>query len=137
MKGIVQISHGDVAKGMAQASTMFFGDPIDQLTYCGLQPDDGPDEFGKRIGEAIAKVDTGEGVLVLTDLFGGTPSNQAIQHLGDGVDLIAGMNFPLLLELLGARLAGEVDVDTLLERGRSGIVDIKAALAKMMDEDDD
>ena len=58
MKGIVLISHGDVAKGMAQASTMFFGDPIDQLTYCGLQPDDGPEEFGKRIGEAIAKVDT-------------------------------------------------------------------------------
>lgn len=62
---------------------------------------------------AIEKVDIGEGAVILTDLFGGTPCNQAARLLDDRIDLISGMNFPVLLELLTARMAGEIDVAAL------------------------
>ena len=84
---------------------------------------------------AIEKVDTGEGAVILADLFGGTPCNQAARLLDDRTDLISGMNFPVLLELLTARMAGEIDVAALVESARSGISDVKVILnAQAYDE---
>jgi mannose/fructose-specific phosphotransferase system component IIA len=137
MKGIVLISHGDMAKGMAQAATLFFGENIPQLTYCGLQPEDSPEEFAESLHKAIENVNSGDGVILLADLFGGTPCNQAVQQLGDRVDLISGMNFPLFLELLGERMGEEPDIAALIEKGQAGVMNVKNILAAAMSEDED
>lgn len=138
MKGIVLISHGDMAKGMAQSATLFLGDSIPQLTYCCLQQEDAPEAFAERLESAVRQVDSGEGVVLLADLFGGTPCNQAIVRLKENTELIAGMNFPMLLELLTGRMGGETDIDALVESGRNAIMNGKAALAAGMgDEEDD
>lgn len=138
MKGIVLMSHGDMAKGMAQSATMFFGDNIEQFTYCCLKPENSPEDFALSLQEAIKQVDSGEGVILLADLFGGTPCNQAIFQLNENVELIAGMSFPLLMELLGQRLSDEVDVNSLIEKGQTSLVNVKKILeANSVDDDED
>ncbi len=137
MKGIVLVSHGDMAKGMAHSATFFMGDSIEQLEYCGLRQDQSPEDFAQELAVAIAKVDSGDGVIILADLFGGTPCNQSVQQLGDNVELIAGMNFPMLLELLSERMSGDVDAVQLAEKGRMGLINAKELLASMTTDDED
>ncbi len=133
MVGIVLISHGEMARGMADSATLFCGDEIPQLEYCCLYADDAQDDFGLKLEEAIAKVDSGDSVLLLADMFGGTPCNQAAARLGEKVDCIAGVNFPLLLELLNSREDG-LNLEELVETGKSGVIDVKA-LSQAMDEE--
>ena len=65
MKGIVLLSHGSLARGLADAATFFMGDSIEQLEYCCLRQDSSPDEFAEELKRAIEKVDTGEGAVIL------------------------------------------------------------------------
>lgn len=136
MKGIVLVSHGDMAKGMAQSATLFFGENIEQLTYCCLQASDNPENFNEVIKEAINKVDTGDGVVIMADLFGGTPCNQSITLLNDSIELIAGMNFAMLLEVLATRF-NEINIDSLVSTGQTGVCNVKIALQNSLDEDDE
>ena len=136
MKGVVLISHGEFAKGLADTATFFFGDDIPQLAYCCLHQEDDFDEFGLRIGEKIQEVDTGEGVIVLADLFGGSPCNQAMRYVNENVDLLAGVNLLMLIETLTSRM-GDVDVDTLISNGQQGVVNVKTMLAASMLYDED
>ncbi|MFQ8583416.1 MAG: PTS sugar transporter subunit IIA [Holdemania massiliensis] len=71
MKGILLLSHGDMAQGMLQASSIFFGENLPQVQALGYQMTDDSEAFEEQIGQAVAKLDSGEGVLILTDLFGG------------------------------------------------------------------
>ena len=138
MKGIVLASHGEFAKGLADSATFFMGDDIEQLEYCCLCQDSSLEEFTARLKAAMARVDSGDGVVVLADLLGGSPCNQAIAQLREQVDLIAGMNFPVLLELLSARMGGEVDMESLIARGRTGLCDVRPILTSQgVDEDDE
>lgn len=127
-----------MAKGMIHSASMFFGEQIEQLDHCCLNPSDDPESFGKQIKAAIKKVDTGEGVIILADLLGGTPFNQSIFTLNEKIDLIAGVNFALFLELLSARTFSEPDISSLVEIGKNGLVDAKTYLAKLnlLDDED-
>ena len=69
MKGILLLSHGDMAKGMLQSSSIFFGENLPQVQALGYQMTDDSEAFEEMIGKAIAELDSGDGVLVLTDLF--------------------------------------------------------------------
>ncbi|WP_240325532.1 PTS sugar transporter subunit IIA [Sphingomonas mesophila] len=69
-----------------------------------IDADDDMEQRRGEIAEAIARVNSGEGVIILTDLFGGTPSNLAISLMKDtGIEVIAGVNLPMLIRLEGAR----------------------------------
>ncbi len=137
MKGIVLVSHGDMAKGMVHSASFFYGDEIPQLDFCGLRQGQSPEEFAEQLKETIGRVDTGDGVVVLADLFGGTPCNQAILCMNDTTECIAGMNFPMLLELLSDRESEVPGLEGLAEKGKSGIYDVKEFLAASADEEDD
>ncbi|MDF2675466.1 MAG: mannose transporter subunit [Clostridiales bacterium] len=137
MKGILVISHGDMAKGMVHSASLFFGSDIEQLQYVCLQAEDNPDEFRESVEKAVAEIDTGEGVVILADLFGGTPCNQAIKVLNEKIDLISGANFMLLLDILGKRLYGDVEPGSLIEAGRQGIINVKEYLLKVDNSDFD
>ena len=133
MIGIVLISHGKMAEGMIDSAKLFFGDAIEQLAYVTLKMEDSLEDFQNLLAEAIKEVDGGEGVIVLADLLGGTPSNRAAYLVSDNVQVITGMNLTIFLELLGLRLSGAVDVHNLIATGQSGIVSLNDLLQEQAD----
>ncbi|WP_326524556.1 PTS sugar transporter subunit IIA [Sphingomonas sp.] len=108
MIGLVLVTHGRLAEEFVVAMEHVVGRQELIATIC-IGPED--DMEGRRadIARAIAEVDQGKGVIVLTDLFGGTPSNLAISLMKPGkVEVIAGINLPMLIRLGGARKAMKV-----------------------------
>ncbi len=76
----------------------------------GIEPEDDAENARERILSAISAVDTGKGVVVLTDMFGGTPSNLAISSMKrDGIEVIAGVNLPMMIKLASVR--GKVSLE--------------------------
>jgi len=103
MIGLVLVTHGRLAEEFVVAMEHVVGKQERIATIC-IGPDDDMEERRADIATAIAEVDAGRGVIVLTDLFGGTPSNLAISLMQAGtVEVIAGINLPMLIRLDGAR----------------------------------
>ena len=103
MIGVVVVSHGRLADEFVAATEHVVG-PMDALLAVCIGPDDDMEKRRTDIKEAIADADRGEGVLVLTDMFGGTPSNLAISLLEPGkVEVIAGVNLPMLIKFAEVR----------------------------------
>jgi mannose PTS system EIIA component len=102
MIGLVLVTHGQLATEFVTAMEHVVGPQQSVAAIC-IGPDDDM-EVRRDITRAIAEVETGRGVIVLTDLFGGTPSNLAISLLETGrVEVIAGINLPMLIRLESAR----------------------------------
>ena len=103
MIGIVIVTHGNLAKEFRAALEHIVG-PQDQITTICILPDDNMEERRSAILEAIATVDSGDGCVLLTDMFGGTPSNLAISAMEEArVEVIAGINLPMLVKLARIR----------------------------------
>lgn len=103
MIGMILVTHGQLAKEFVQAMEHVVGAQDAVATIC-IGPNDDMEKRRNEIRKAISAVDNGEGVIVLTDLFGGTPSNLAISLMEAGkVEVIAGINLPMLIRLAGAR----------------------------------
>ncbi|WP_341704818.1 PTS sugar transporter subunit IIA [Ferrovibrio sp.] len=102
MIGIVIVTHGRLAEEFIHATEHVVGPQKNIRAVC-IAPTD-KDERRQDIVDAVAAVDAGKGVIVLTDMFGGTPSNLAISMLQDGkVEVIAGVNLPMLIKLASVR----------------------------------
>lgn len=105
MIGLVLVTHGRLADEFVTAMMHVVG-PQERIAAIAIGADDDMEERRGDIAAAIRQVDTGQGVIVLTDLFGGTPSNLAISLLERGrVEVIAGVNLPMLIRLGSARKA--------------------------------
>lgn len=103
MIGLVLVTHGRLAEEFVVAMEHVVGRQDRIATIC-IGPEDDMEERRADIAKAIVAVDGGRGVILLTDLFGGTPSNLAISLLEAGkVEVIAGINLPMLIRLGGAR----------------------------------
>ncbi len=103
MIGLVLVTHGRLAEEFVTAMVHVVG-PQERVATIAIGPDDDMEERRADIAAAIQQVDSGRGVIVLTDLFGGTPSNLAISLMQRGqVEVIAGMNLPMLIRLGSAR----------------------------------
>jgi PTS system mannose-specific IIA component len=103
MIGLVIVTHGRLADEFIQAVEHIVGKQQQLLSIC-IGPDDKMETRRADIGKAIAKSDAGHGVIVLTDMFGGTPSNLAISLLEEGkVEVVAGLNLPMLVKLCRIR----------------------------------
>lgn len=137
MKGIVLISHGRMAEGLADTCRFVMGDSLGQLAYCGLETGESPEHYGSRLEEKIREVDTGDGVIIFCDLYGGTPCKEAILRLNEQTDLIAGMNFPILLEALTQRIGGNPDIPEMINSASGSIVDVKKMMAQVSFSDED
>lgn len=129
MIGIILISHGEMAEGMLATGEIFFGE-LQQVEAVALNTDDNPEDFRVRVSDAIQRVDSGDGVVVLTDILGGTTSNQTAYLACDKVQVISGMNLSIFLELLAQRLNGIVEIEQLINSGKDGIVHINQMLNK-------
>ena len=100
--GIVAASHCRLAEEMLAAAEMIVG-PLQNCKAICFKPVQPVNELIKLLGDSIKEVDQGKGVLILTDLFGGTPANISLSFLGPGVEVVCGMNLPMLIKLAGCR----------------------------------
>ncbi len=105
MIGLVLVTHGRLAVEFRAALEHVVG-PQQQIEVVTIGPDDDVEQRRKEIIEAVERVDTGEGVAILTDMFGGTPSNLAISVMNrPNVEVLAGINMPMLIKF--AKVRGE------------------------------
>ena len=123
MIGLILVTHGGLADQFVEAMEHVVGPQTAIATVC-IGPNDDMEQRRADIADAIVAVDAGSGVIILTDLFGGTPSNLAISLLEAGrVEVIAGINLPMLIRLAGARKVMDVvgAVDAAQTAGRNYI----------------
>ena len=103
MIGIVLVTHGQLAEEFLSAMVHIVGEQNGIAAIC-IQPEDNMEKRRDDILKAVKKVEDGDGVILLTDMFGGTPSNLAISVMGEGkVEVIAGVNLPMLIQLARSR----------------------------------
>ena len=103
MIGMILVTHGRLAEELRSAMEHVVGSQRNVDTVC-IGPDDDMEARRQDIADAIGRVDRGKGVIILTDLFGGTPSNLAISLMKtENIEVIAGVNLPMLIRLEGAR----------------------------------
>jgi PTS system mannose-specific IIA component len=133
MTGLVVATHGALGEALLETVTMIIGRP-EQACAVTLSRDHAPDELRTLLVEAIAAVDQGDdGVLVMADMFGGTPANIAMTLLDPGrVELLTGVNLPMLLKFLTYRNSCPLDglAQRLKEQARDGIVLASEALSR-------
>ncbi|MDE0240932.1 MAG: PTS sugar transporter subunit IIA [bacterium] len=109
MIGVVLVTHGRLADEFVAAIRHIVGDQ-ENMTAISIGPDDDMKQRRADIVDAVAGVDTGSGVIILTDMFGGTPSNLAISVMNPGkVEVIAGVNLPMLVRLASVRRNATVE----------------------------
>jgi len=103
MIGMVLVTHGRLAEEFIAALEHVVGEQEQVRAVC-IGPDDDMEQRRNDILKSVAEVDDGSGVVVLTDMFGGTPSNLAITTMSQtGAEVIAGLNLPMLIKLAGVR----------------------------------
>ena len=123
MIGMVLVTHGSLAKEFIAALEHVVGEQEGIAAVC-IGPDDDMEQRRMEILENVARVDRGKGVVLLTDMFGGTPSNLAISIMDKAkVEVIAGINLPMLIKLVSVRMAEPlaVAVDHAREAGQKYI----------------
>ena len=123
MIGMILVTHGKLAEEFVHAMEHVVGRQEYVATVC-IGPEDDVERRRHDIADAIRLVDSGNGVIILTDLFGGTPSNLAISLMQAGkIEVIAGINLPMLIRLAGVRKGSSVvaAVSAAREAGRNYI----------------
>jgi PTS system mannose-specific IIA component len=132
MIGLVLVTHGRLAEELRSAMEHVVGRQRHVATVC-IGPDDDIEQRRADVARCVEEVDAGDGVVLLTDMFGGTPSNLAISQMDrKGVEVIAGVNLPMLVKLAKVRcdrpLADAVDCAEMA--GRKYIATASKALPK-------
>ena len=103
MIGIVVVAHFNLAREMVAATELIVGKQ-EQFEYVDIFPDEDVDKIKKKLTDALKNVDAGQGVIILTDMFGGTPSNISLSFLQEGkVEVVTGTNLPMLIKLVTYR----------------------------------
>lgn len=131
MIGIVLVTHGRLAEEMLAVTEHVVGAQTG-VACVGIEPMDDSEEKRHEILEKTAEVDTGDGVVVITDMFGGTPSNLAISIMEErNIEVISGMNIPMLVKLMRER--GETVNDAVVAAQEAGrkYINIASHLLKL------
>jgi len=112
MIGVVIVTHCRLAEELIAAARLVVGEELKQFQPVSIGPSEGTEDIREKIVGAIRKVDEGQGVLILTDMYGGTPSNISLSFLEDKkIEVITGVNLPMLLKL--ATYPNEMDLEKL------------------------
>lgn len=109
MVGMLVITHRRLAEEFIATAELIVGE-IENCLGLSLDPDLPVDDLRQQINQAMDKVNDGDGVIVLTDMFGGTPSNLSLSFLNqEGIEVVTGVNLPMLLKLAHSREEHKVD----------------------------
>lgn len=104
MIGIIVLTHGDLGKQFINTARMIGLNSEESLISLAADPSDSPDRLREQMAQAIKKLSKGDGVLILTDLFGGTPTNLSLSFLEEGkIEVVTGLNLPMLIKAINSR----------------------------------
>jgi PTS system mannose-specific IIA component len=125
MVGILIVTHRQLAEALVSASDLILG-RLEKVVAVSLDPSALPDDARHQISEGLAKLNGTDGVLILTDMFGGTPSNLSLSFLKEGqVEVISGVNLPMLIKVNQLRQGNYANLRemalTLQQSGQQGI----------------
>jgi PTS system mannose-specific IIA component len=119
--GVLVFTHGALGDALLRAAAHVLGGMPPHAEAVMIAPGESPEAILARAHQALARVDQGDGVLILTDIYGATPANTALKLLEDGnVEGLSGVNLPMMLRALTQR--GD-SLDKVLERTRGGGMD--------------
>jgi PTS system ascorbate-specific IIA component len=125
MVGVLVVAHGVFGESLIDNVAHVLGRRPERLAHVRVDADDRPEQVNERVGRAVAALDDGGGVLVLSDICGATPCNVVAGRLGRGVEMVAGANLPMLLRALSYR---DQPLDRVVEKaiagGREGVMRI-------------
>jgi PTS system mannose-specific IIA component len=123
MVGILVVTHGKLAQELLETTRVIVGKTTDHIVPISVDWNDDTADIQKTIASAIGKVDQGKGVLILTDMFGGTPSNISLSFLSDRVEIITGVNLPMLIKIInvGDRYELKELAQLITEQGKKSI----------------
>ncbi len=103
MTGLIVITHSRLGRELVNAAEFILG-KIEQVETVSVETNIDPDTLRRQLTAALGKVDKGEGVLILTDMFGGTPNNISLAFLAEGkVEVATGVNLPMLIKAATSR----------------------------------
>jgi PTS system mannose-specific IIA component len=105
MVGLVVATHGQLAEELLRTAAGIVGS-LERCEGISIGAGSSMEEARRQLAEAIGRVDEGQGVLVLTDMFGGTPANLALTFLDDRIEVVTGVNLPMILKLATGRADG-------------------------------
>ncbi|MCJ1721609.1 mannose/fructose/sorbose PTS transporter subunit IIA [Listeria ivanovii] len=132
--GIVIGTHGESARELLKSAEMIIGKQ-DNVEFITFVPGENTDTLITKFNEKLEKMDTSEGVIFMVDLFGGSPYNASSQIAlpKENMDVVTGVNIPMLLEVLSMRTASNQKdlVETDLKAGIGGVKSLKKSLPKM------
>jgi mannose PTS system EIIA component len=122
MIGILIVTHGEIGKSLLDSATQILGARPAQISTLSVWRQDDPDDLVLRARELMDQIDAGDGVLILTDIFGATPGNVVSKLLQDGkVEGVSGVSLPMLLRVLtGRNGSNPATLDVLVQRAISG-----------------
>lgn len=140
MIGILLATHGNFAPGIVDAMELICG-PQEKVKALPLRIKDDVEEYGKELLKTAEELDDGDGVLILSDLIGGSPANVVCKFIleKDRVEAIAGLNFPMLVEAVESRSYMNLKELSIacLRTGTSGISNIREVLLQASKDDED
>ncbi len=123
MTGLVVVAHFNLGREMVAATELIMGKQ-EQFVAVDIFPDDQVEKIKEKVVAAIKNTNTGDGVIILTDMFGGTPSNISLSFLEeDKVEVVAGVNLPMLIKLVSYREGRTLDelADFITQYGQRNI----------------
>jgi PTS system mannose-specific IIA component len=104
MIGILIVTHERLGDAMIDAAEFILGDRPEKMEPVSINLNENPDKLRRKIKDAIKRVKDQEGVLIMTDMFGGTPSNLSYSFLEEGhIEVISGVNLPMIIKAANAR----------------------------------
>lgn len=124
MTGILVVTHANLGSALIETLEFILGKEQEKLLPISIDIKEDPENLRKKIKQAISKVSSDKGVLIFTDMFGGTPSNLAYSFLEEGkVEVISGVNLPLLLKAVTSRKKMDMEslTTSLIAHGKRSI----------------
>ena len=114
MVGVIIVTHVQLAQEFLKIAQLITGSTLDNFKTVSINLDDNPDEARDKLLQAVKSVDTGDGVIIIVDMFGGTPSNMSLSLLAKGkIEIVTGANLPMIIE--AASRSSEVGLDELVK----------------------
>ena len=108
MVGVIVVAHFGLAEKLVEVAEKIVRKKSENIIAITINPSNDINEINQKITKAIKKVDGKEGVLILTDMFGGTPCNMSLAFLKEGeIEVLTGLNLPMLIEVLDAKHEGK------------------------------
>ncbi|HOS97539.1 MAG TPA: PTS sugar transporter subunit IIA [Deltaproteobacteria bacterium] len=129
MVGIIVVAHGDLARAFEETAQMIVG-PTEAFKACSFAQGTDVDDLRKLLKTSIKEVNRGEGVIILTDMFGGTPSNISLSFLENGkIEVITGVNLPMVITALTKRKGKDIgELARMLKEGGSKNIHIASEI---------